>query len=107
MTKSDRIRALYDGTRTTREIADIVGCLPSYVRVVCRQRVNGRSPSDKTYMDRLRSEGSVPAARKAWRTVYRQARKAGLPIREAERQGASVYMRTLRQTARAKVSAKL
>lgn len=38
MTKSDQIRQLYDGVRTTREIAEIVGCLPEYVRVVARQK---------------------------------------------------------------------
>ena len=51
MTKSAQIKQLYDGVRTTREIADIVGCRPEYVRVVARQRQgNGISEIDKRYM---------------------------------------------------------
>ena len=38
MSKKQRILDLYDGVRTTREIAEIVSCLPEYVRVVARQR---------------------------------------------------------------------
>lgn len=44
-TKAQRILDLYDGVRTTREIAAIVGCRPEYVRVVARQR-QGTSMSD-------------------------------------------------------------
>lgn len=41
MTKSSQILSLYNGIRTTREIAVIVGCDPAYVRVVARQRMGG------------------------------------------------------------------
>jgi hypothetical protein len=50
MTKAEKILALYDGKRTTREIADIVGCDTPYVRVVARQRKGtGKSVHDKRY----------------------------------------------------------
>ena len=50
VTKAQRILDLYDGKRTTTEIAKIVGCLPEYVRVVARQREGGRSSkSDRKY----------------------------------------------------------
>lgn len=41
MTKAQRILKLYNGKRTTREIAEIVGCNQAYVRVVARQRRGG------------------------------------------------------------------
>lgn len=43
--KTQRILGLYDGVRTTKEIAEAVGCLPEYVRVVARQRM-GQAESD-------------------------------------------------------------
>ena len=52
MTKADRIRELEKMGCTTREIADVVGCLPSYVRVVTRQRngTGGYSKHDINYL---------------------------------------------------------
>jgi hypothetical protein len=51
MTKAQQILALYDGKRSTREIAEIVGCDPAYVRVAARQRHGGsRSEIDKRYV---------------------------------------------------------
>ncbi len=52
MTKKEQVLALDDGTRTTQEIADLVGCLPSYVRT-CRQRRQGPSPADRNYRPKL------------------------------------------------------
>ena len=50
MTKSSQIMALYDGVRTDREIANLVGCVLSYVRVVARQRKgSSMSEHDKRY----------------------------------------------------------
>ena len=49
-TKAAQIMELYDGVRSTSEIAKIVGCLPEYVRVVVRQRKGaGVSEIDKRY----------------------------------------------------------
>ncbi len=52
MTKADRIRKHYeDGFLTVQEIARLVGCGDSYVRVVARQRVlpGGESIHDKRW----------------------------------------------------------
>ncbi len=45
MTKAQRILELYSSGMSDKEIADKVGCHPSYVRVVARQR-KGRSMSE-------------------------------------------------------------
>lgn len=61
MSKAARIRALYAEGKTTREIADEVGCRPEYVRVVARQRdASGRSAHDDAYL--VRKYGSLKAA---------------------------------------------
>lgn len=49
MTKSKQILGLNDGTRTNKEIAALVGCLPAYVRVVLGQRRGSVSESDRRY----------------------------------------------------------
>ena len=50
MTKAQRILELYDGKRSTKEIAAIVGCRPEYVRVAARQRKgSGESEHDRRY----------------------------------------------------------
>lgn len=50
MNKTKQILSLYDGWRTTAEIAEIVGCNPGYVRVVARQRCGkGLSEIDIRY----------------------------------------------------------
>mgnify|MGYP001224228662 CR=1 FL=1 len=50
-TKSSRIMRLYgEGAYTVKEIAEIVGCRPEYVRVVARQRKgSGQSDADRRY----------------------------------------------------------
>jgi hypothetical protein len=49
--KASWILDLYDGKRTTREIADMVGCSDAYVRVVARQRgPSGISDIDRRYV---------------------------------------------------------
>ena len=50
MSNAARIRALHAEGKTTREIAEIVGCSVGYARVCARQRdARGRSPYDDTY----------------------------------------------------------
>ena len=57
MTKAERIRQLYRSGRTTREIADLVGCKPEYVRVVARQRASGHaSVHDKRWKEANRDK---------------------------------------------------
>ena len=51
MTKAEQILKLYDGSRTTREIAVLVGTTDSYVRTVARQRKDtGTSEHDRRYL---------------------------------------------------------
>lgn len=53
MTKKARILELLAKGHTTREVADIVGCRPEYVRVAGRQRgASGLGPADIKYMPR-------------------------------------------------------
>ena len=68
MTNHDHISSLDDGTRTTRAIADIVGCHVAYVRAV-RQREKGSNPM---------MFGDLVAANIAARESYRGARDRGL-----------------------------
>lgn len=110
--KAQQILALYDGKRTTREIADEVGCDPAYVRVVARQRKGrGESAADKRYARSprvigrkrtrrlvLRATADLEAARAARRQAYRSARSAGNSVREATSISASAYMRVVSQT---------
>lgn len=49
VTKAQHIRTLYATGMSTRDIADIVGCSDSYVRVAARQRVSGLSKADRQY----------------------------------------------------------
>jgi hypothetical protein len=52
MTKAQQILDLYDGIRTTTEIAKVVGCDPAYVRVVARQRFgSGQSEIDRRHWE--------------------------------------------------------
>lgn len=76
MTKADRIRALYAAGKSTREIADIIGCKTSYVRVVARQRRGGLSEHDIKYL---------PRKNEIRRAAYHAARKRGLGSSEASR----------------------
>ena len=51
MTKAEQILKLYDGKRTTREIAVLVCTSDSYVRTVARQRKGaGTSQNDRRYL---------------------------------------------------------
>ena len=108
-TKAQRILALYDGRRTTGEIAEIVGCHSAYVRVVARQRKgNARSEHDHRYANsslgiatRLKSQersrpyhraysaalvatADTEAANAAARRAYRTAVKQGRPRLKAK-----------------------
>lgn len=127
MTKSQQIMALYDGKRTTREIADLVGCKPEYVRVVARQRKGGGlSEIDHRYRETergraaigrsnlkrrpqlvaslhahnkvVRATGSRDAARQAARTARDAARLQGKNPYEAYDIYRRVYWRIMRQT---------
>lgn len=51
MTKAARILDLYAKGLSTREIGEVVGCRPEYVRVVARQRMGtSASEIDKRYL---------------------------------------------------------
>lgn len=112
MTKAQRILELYDGVRTTNEIAEIVGCLPAYVRVVARQRKSsGVSESDRRYLTsplgrttirqrqkRVWSSGDRAAARNAANDAYRKARELGASSHEAKRKCGPAYASVMRST---------
>lgn len=122
MSKSSQILSLYDGVRSTREIADIVGCLPEYVRIVARQRRGRASETDRKYLEsdrglasRRRSSaklagktasyyrsasetGNRAVAAERARQVYRSARIQGKSVREAGRLYSAAYRRVLLST---------
>ncbi len=124
MTKAQRILALDDGIRTTREIGGIVDCDPAYVRVVLRQRKGGaQSEIDRRYMDSplgqasrkrtyikcsprkmawlktIRATGNREAARVAGREAYASARAAGKSVRQANGIYALAWDGSMRATA--------
>jgi hypothetical protein len=127
MSKAKQIMALYDGKRTTREIADIVGCLPEYVRIVARQRRGaGLSEADKRYsssslgketarkyksdnLDAARSyaatrrrvlkkTGDKEKAKEKGRAAYKAARNAGKTVQEAASAYTAAQRRALCET---------
>jgi hypothetical protein len=107
-TKSQRILALYDGKRTTKEIAKIVGCRQEYVRVVSRQRKGKSSTHDLRYRSSFLGKASQRAtnanrrdamnayekellrtcdkakARAAARKAYLAAQRVGKSIKDAK-----------------------
>lgn len=65
MTKAERIRELYAKGLSTREIADTVGCLTSYVRVCARQRAeSGTSKIDARYLKKRFGTSNITEARR-------------------------------------------
>lgn len=86
MTKTDRIRALIKAGKTSREIADEVGCHDSYVRTV-KQRDAGIDFAGN-YRRRMLAAGrnrpdAVEATKVARRQMYRELRDAGFSSRIA------------------------
>lgn len=72
--KASQIRELYDGVRSTAEIAEIVGCLPEYVRIVARQRKSGGvSDIDRRYKTSEKG-AKVEAQLKVGRRARQRAR---------------------------------
>jgi hypothetical protein len=60
VTKAERIREMGKLGWSTREIADVIGCRPEYVRVALRQRADGkRSKHDIAYA--IKKYGSLQA----------------------------------------------
>jgi hypothetical protein len=60
VTKAERIREMGKLGWSTREIADVIGCRPEYVRVALRQRLDGkRSKHDIAYA--IKKYGSLQA----------------------------------------------
>ena len=99
MTKAQQILDLDNGKRTTRAIADIIGCLPAYVRVVLRQRMGtGESDIDRRYRRSLRRYANVSLAREACRLAYKQMRFKGGTPRQAASAGTSAYVKIIRRT---------
>lgn len=110
MTKSAQIMKLYDGKRSTREIAEIVGCLPEYVRIVARQRKGkGRSEVDDRYHHSEKGAARQQRVIKQWHATpkhirrkarseaYHEARKAGLSWRDASNVSMTAVRRAVRE----------
>lgn len=64
VSKAARIRELLAEGKSTREIADLLGCDPAYVRVAGRQRQKGVSSADERYYNKLYG---VDTMADAWR----------------------------------------
>lgn len=103
MTKAEQIRQLYDGVRSTREIAEIVGCRLEYVRVVARQRVPGGHDASKDYARRwkklAKQYGDRDAAREAGMAAKRRALEHGGSEKQANQLYGSYYHNEMRKTA--------
>ncbi len=124
MTKAAEILSLYDGARSTREIAKIVGCLPEYVRVVARQRrgagvseidvryrtsplgrqmmkrVNdGNKPARRAYFSSIHRTGDHAEAASAAREAYAAARHAGKDAKASKVTAETARRRVLLRTA--------
>lgn len=106
MTKAEQIRNLYDGKRSTQEIAKIVGCRQEYVRVVALQRVPGGHDANAEYQRKwrqiAREHGCREAARKAYRAAYHRERNSGGSPAQCRSVGGGAYANALRKTALAK-----
>jgi hypothetical protein len=99
MTKADQILSLYDGKRSTKEIAEIVGCLPEYVRVAARQRKGRPSKSDRTYLSKIAQNADHRAASDRYSLIYRESRDRGRSKYESHRVAMNAKRRVLRETA--------
>lgn len=85
-TKAAQILRLYAlGTLSIREIGEIVGCRPEYVRVVARQRNGGPSNADLTYLDKALQVSNFDEFNAAGRKEYRRQRLLGASADEASR----------------------
>jgi transposase-like protein len=100
MTKAERIMKLYEqGGLTVQEIAQRIGCLDSYVRVVARQRKGtGMSAADKRYRAKVNANGDHALAIRNARKAYRAARRMGQGKRGADIARVTAYARTMRRT---------
>ncbi len=102
MTKAYKIRLLYAQGKSTREIADALGCSTEYVRVCSRQRVIGGYDPNKNYERRMleiaRANGEIKeAARAAARVACAASRVAGMSIKQAAEKRFSAYTATMKR----------
>lgn len=101
-TNADRIRTLYAAGKCVAEIAAIIGCSTSYVRVCARQRTGGHSSrSDTNYEARVMAivrnhPRCIEAARAAYRTASAQERAAGRSRKDASAAAIRAYYKTRR-----------
>lgn len=99
MSKAQRIRALYAQGKSTREIADEIGCADSYVRVCARQRVPGGNDPEENRRRRLLAladkYGDREAARRAGTAAYRAKLAAGFSSQQACNAHGGAYTKAL------------
>jgi hypothetical protein len=61
---------------TTREVSEIVGCRPEYVRVVIRQRKGtGTSEHDRAYLERKAQELGAPVSTVRYQSMSTKERR--------------------------------
>lgn len=82
-TKADQIRRLYARGLSPQEIAKRVGCHDAYVRVVARQRANGKSVADRAYLAKAYSIYPKDHFNRLAREEYRKQRILGATVDEA------------------------
>jgi len=97
MNKSVWIRSLDSGQRSTRQIAEIVGCLPEYVRAV-RQRRDHGNHTDYRWRRKVYAHGDRTAARAAQSEAWRRARESGMGHRQASSISGGVYTQVMIRT---------
>jgi hypothetical protein len=96
MNKAALIRDLGAKGLSSREIQQKAQCSDAYVRVVLRQRVDGkRSVHDQKRQEKIYANGDRDAARTASRRAYREARAAGATSYEAIKARGQAYSRSL------------
>lgn len=127
MTKAAQIMDLYSAGLKTGEIARIVGCLPSYVRVVARQRqgygvsyidiryktsplgqatIKKREPRRLAYERVLRKTSDRDKAIAAARAAQARAKAHGASDREARNVGERARWLVIKQTGNRRLARK-
>jgi hypothetical protein len=99
MTKAAKIVKLLKTGKTVREVADIVGVLPEYVRTV-RQRASGnRAPLNK-WESKVKEASCIDTARMEGQIAYERAKHENRPVWERHTAYTRAYYAARRRTGR-------
>ena len=86
MTKADQVRALLKAGKTSREIADEVGCHDAYVRVIIQRDAGVDHAGEyrkRVFTKAMASPEIVAEARRCGREAYQVARASGLTFEKS------------------------